>query len=297
MSLKDVLGQNKAVEILLNEIRNGSVKHSYIFCGIKGVGKKFTAIQFAKSLICKNTKDGFSCDACESCNKIEEKLHPDVVLVDFNYQQQLLDKKEATSISIDTIRHIKQLSMLSSYEGGYKVFIIDQAETLQREAANSLLKILEEPPERCVFVLVVSMLGVLPKTIISRCELIKFLPLNNNVLRQVLSKNELRSVKSVFGSVEEINFIEKLEENFRFNSIAEIQQVIDNLPQDKEFIKYFFFRLVEDFFFNKYKSSLQHNKFLDEIEFFLKNFRYNVDVRLLMETFLMRYSILCSKNL
>lgn len=297
MSLKDVLGQNKAVSILLNEIKNNTVKHSYIFFGIKGIGKKFTAIQFAKSLICKNVKDGLSCDICESCNKIEERLHPDVILVDFDYQKQLLDKKEITSISIDTVRHIKQLSMLSSYEGGYKVFIIDKAETLQREASNSLLKILEEPPERCVFILIVSMLGVLPKTIISRCELIKFLPLNNEILKQILSKSNLEIRKSIFGSIEEINFTDKLNQNLKFSSIAEIQQIIDNLSQDKAFVEYFFVRLIEEYFFNKYNTTFQHNKFLEEIEFFLKNFKYNVDIKLLMETFLMRYSMLCNKNL
>lgn len=294
MSLRNVLGQQKAVEILLNEVKNNNLKHSYIFYGIKGIGKKFTAFQFAKSILCNNTKDGLSCDICDICNKIDERIHPDVVLVDFDFQQQLFGKKEATSISIDTIRYIKEISILTSYEGGYKIFIIDQAETLQKEAANSLLKLLEEPPQKCVFILVVSMLGALPKTVISRCELIKFFPLNNLILKQI-SKNEICK-ESMFGSIEEIDFIKKVPQNFKFENINEIQQMIDNLPQDKDFIKYFFIRLTEDFIFNKYNCCEDHNKFLEEIEFFLKNFRYNIEYKLLLETFLLRYNTLCNSD-
>ncbi|MEN3014378.1 MAG: AAA family ATPase [Endomicrobiia bacterium] len=293
MSLKDVLGQSKAVEILVNEIKTGNVKHSYIFYGIKGIGKKFTALQFAKSLLCKNKEEFLSCDVCDICKKIDNNIHPDVILVDLEFQWRILEKKDTTTISIDTIRYIKQLSGLSSYEGNNKIFIIDQAETLQKEAANSLLKLLEEPPKNCIFILIVSMLGVLPKTIISRCELIKFLPLKNEILKKILNNH---SLKSVFGSAQEINFVDKITPELEFKSILEIQKTVEGF-QSKDAAEYFFMRVVEDFISRKDISSKTSQKFLEEIEFFLKSFRYNIDYKLLLETFLMRYSILCTKNL
>lgn len=298
MSLKNVLGQQHAVNILLNEIQNNTVKHSYIFYGVKGIGKKYTAVEFAKSLLCQNKTGGYSCDNCDDCIKISENTHPDVVLVDFDFQQQLLQKQQkSVSISIDTIRYIKQFCSLTRYSGVYKIVIIDHAETLQKDAANSLLKLLEEPPENCVVILITTSLGLLPKTIVSRCEQIKFFPLSKDVLSQILTFSKISS--AILGSVEEYKYIDQLENNvdINFSSLTEIQSYGEKIVQDKEFTEYFLIWLTENFLFPKFKVSSEWNKFLDEIESYIKQFRFNINYQILLETFLLRVTLLCNRNI
>jgi len=297
MSFKKILGQQQAVDILLNELRNNTVKHSYIFFGVKGVGKKSTAIEFAKSLLCQYKKDGYSCDICEDCKKVSENIHPDVILVDFDFQQRLLQKpQKSTTISIDTIRYIKQFCSLSKFCSSYKVVIIDHAETLQRDAANSLLKLLEEPPNNCVIILITTSLGLLPKTVVSRCELIKFLPLNKKVLSQILSLD--KNYLPVLGSVEECRYIERLNNiDINFFSLSDIQLCSEKIVEDKKFAEYFLVWYTENILLANFRNSEDWSKFLDEIESYIKQFRFNVNYQLLIETFLLKTSLLCNKNI
>jgi DNA polymerase III delta' subunit len=297
MSLKHVLGQQQAVNILLNEIQNNRVKHSYIFYGVNGVGKKCTAIQFSKSLICQNKNDGYSCDVCDDCIKISENIHPDVILVDFDFQQKLLQKpQKSVSISIDTIRYVKQFCGLTRYSGGYKVVIIDHAETLQRDAANSLLKLLEEPPENCVIILITTSLGLLPKTVISRCELIRFCPLNKDILSQILSIKT--NFSPIVGSVEEYKYVEQLNNiDTNFSSLSEIQLYSEKIVQDEDFAEYSLVWYTENNLLPKFKNSEEWNKFLDEFEGYIKQFRFNINYQLLIETFLVKAALLCNKNI
>jgi DNA polymerase III delta' subunit len=297
MSLKNILGQKQAVKILLNEIRTNNVKHSYVFYGVKGVGKKFTAIEFAKSLLCDKPNDGYSCDICSHCEKISNNSHPDVVVVDTDYQERLLGKMDKQkNIKIDTIRYIKEQAFLSPYFGKYKVFVIDQAETLQKEAANSLLKLLEEPPKNCVIILITASLGVLPKTVVSRCELIKFLPFTKEVLKNFF-KDETNEV--VFSSMEDIFYAKKvadLEMNLKNLSIYEIQNVAEELKKDKDLAKYFICKVINKSLSEGLKEEIY--EFISDVETYLKEFRYNIDIGLLIETILFRMrAVLCSKNL
>ncbi|MFN3550324.1 MAG: ATP-binding protein [Endomicrobiia bacterium] len=297
MSLKNVFGQKQAVDLLTNEIKTGNVKHSYIFYGIKGIGKKFTALEFAKTLLCEDKKDIHSCDECISCIKIKDNTHPDVFIIDSEYQEKLLDKVDKQkNIKIDTIRYIKEQASLSPYLGKYKIFIIDQAETLQKEAANSLLKLLEEPPKNCIIILVTSLLGILPKTIVSRCELVKFLPLSRDVIKNLVYNDIeifFNSMEDLFYSQRISKFLDILEKN---PSLAEIQNIADELKKDKELAKNFVAKITEKFLHQQYNNELFYD-FLKDIEFCLKEFRYNIDVGLLIETFLVKTRlILCNKS-
>lgn len=296
MSLKDILGQQQAVNLLINEIKTGNIKHSYIFYGIKGVGKKFTAIQFAKTLLCEDPQNNiYSCDKCTHCEKIENRMHPDVVIIDSEYQEKLLGKiDKQKNIKIDTIRYIKEQAGLSPYLDKYKIFIIDQAETLQKEAANSLLKLLEEPPENCIVIIVTAMLGVLPKTIISRCELVKFLPFSKDVIRDLFSDDR----EFIFNSTEDIVYSQKLS-NFLNNienlNLYEIQNIADELKKDKELAKNFLYRIAEKILKEKYDNESFYD-FLSELEFYLKEFKYNIDISLLIEAILVKTRLLCNKS-
>jgi DNA polymerase-3 subunit delta' len=190
MSLKDIIGQDNAVRMLLGILKRQKVASSYLFCGETGVGKKTAAIAFAKAVNCLSPRPPgpqFSedapvdaCDECESCTKIDAGVHPDFLLV----------SPEERLIRIDEIRMIDEALSYKPFEGRKKTVIIDDAETMNISAANAFLKTLEEPPEDSVIILVTSKADLLPATIRSRCSRINFPPLPTGSCRQVLEGKE-----------------------------------------------------------------------------------------------------------
>lgn len=195
MSFKDIVGQEKAVRLLLGILRRQKVASSYLFCGEAGVGKKTAAINFAKALNClsprspgpKFSDDGpvDACDECESCEKINAGVHPDFLLV----------SPEERLIRIEEIRMVDDALSYKPFEGRKKTVIVDDAETMNISAANAFLKTLEEPPEDSVIILVSSKPDLLPATIRSRCSRINFSPLPTDACLQVLSGKETDSEK------------------------------------------------------------------------------------------------------
>lgn len=190
MALKDVIGQEKAVNILLRTIQKGRIPSSYLFAGESGIGKKFTALNLAKALNClKNKKVTFyqeadhnlnqsvdACDECASCRKIDKGIYPDYLLIE----------PEGSQIRIDEIRAIDNFLSLKAFEGEKKIVIIDDAETMNQYAANAFLKTLEEPPEESLIMLISSNPDRLPDTIRSRCSRINFLPLSKEACKRVI---------------------------------------------------------------------------------------------------------------
>jgi len=162
-SFSQVIDQVQAKLVLQNAILTDRVSHAYIFSGPRGSGKTTLARILAKALNCPNRKDFEPCCTCESCVSIDKGNHPDVVELD-----------AASNRGIDEIRRIRDAVVFKPMMGLYKVYIIDEFHMLTREAFNALLKTLEEPPERVVFVLATTNLERVPPTIISRCQLIEF---------------------------------------------------------------------------------------------------------------------------
>lgn len=177
MSFSEIIGQDKPVEILKAYIDNSSLEGGYLFSGPEGIGKKMTALALAKRLNCLDARSD-SCGHCASCLKISNNQHPDVHLS--------LD--EEPQIKIEAIRQLQKEINLKSYEGEFKVFIIDNAHILTPEASNSLLKILEEPPKKSLIILVTDKPNLLFKTVISRCKILRFLPLEREALEEILKK-------------------------------------------------------------------------------------------------------------
>lgn len=155
----------------------GRLASSHLFIGPEGIGKRLTAITFAKALNCEAGQFN-SCDNCPSCLKIEKLQHADLHLVG-----------EAEATKIEDIRRLQKDISLKPYEAKVKVFIIDNAHNLTAEAANALLKILEEPTANSAIILISSKPALLFKTIISRCQIIKFSPLPRQELEVILKKD------------------------------------------------------------------------------------------------------------
>jgi len=177
MSFEEIRGQRRAIRILQNEVAAGSISGAYLFIGPDGVGKNLTALNFTKVLNCKEGKID-SCDRCSSCRKVDRLSHPDL---------RIIEPKE-DSIKIEQIRTLKREAACSLYEGKKKVWIIRDADKFTQEAANSLLKILEEPPPQVVIILISQTREKLLPTITSRCETIPFPPLSSSEIGQILKR-------------------------------------------------------------------------------------------------------------
>ncbi|KKM27135.1 hypothetical protein LCGC14_1577750 [marine sediment metagenome] len=174
---KNIKGQAQAIKILQKEIATSSISGAYLFSGPAGVGKTLSALTFAKALNCKKA-DIDSCDECSSCRKIEHHNHPDVRII----------APENDSIKIEQIRNLKREISYKLYEGRKKVWIIEEADKFGLAAANSILKILEEPPPQAVLILISQTKEGLLPTILSRCEIIRFFPLPLPEIEKIIAQ-------------------------------------------------------------------------------------------------------------
>jgi DNA polymerase-3 subunit delta' len=190
MSFKDIIGQTMAKNLITAQLKSKKIPHAYIFLGDSGVGRKKTALELAKALNCETNPGADPCGHCIPCNKITSGIHPDVQLINFALQAGL-DKKELEkqkSIKIDTIRYLQKEVFLRPSEGKWKIFIIEPAEKITIEAANSLLKTLEEPPAWTVIILLARHKENLPSTIVSRTQIVRFGQLDESVIKNYLIK-------------------------------------------------------------------------------------------------------------
>ncbi|MDQ7787923.1 MAG: DNA polymerase III subunit [Thermodesulfovibrionales bacterium] len=207
MALRDVIGQDRAVTILLKTIERERIPSSYLFTGDSGIGKKFTALNLAKTLNCltpssphltkggneqgyPKKREGYTgaldaCDECPSCKKITAGIHPDFLLI----------SPEGGQIRIEEIRAIDDVLALKAFEGRKKVVIVDDAEAMNPFAANAFLKTLEEPPQDSLIILISSSPDLLPDTIRSRCSTIRFAPLSDGACEEVLKKIMVRHLR------------------------------------------------------------------------------------------------------
>ena len=187
-----VIGHQKILDFLQKSIAKDKVSHGYLFWGPEKIGKKKVAIEFAKILQCQEAED--FCGVCKSCQDIEKGVHPDLAFIQAEQPSQ--------EIEISKIRDLKRTFSLSPYFGNYKIAIIDEAQNLNKEAANALLKTLEEPKGKAVLILISAFPHFLPKTINSRLQQIKFsfvpTQIMENSLRKInLDANQQREILKI----------------------------------------------------------------------------------------------------
>lgn len=214
VSFKDIKGQDSAINFLKGILKTGRISHAYIFLGPRGIGRKLTALNFAKALNClledgeapcgPSVNSGFDpeqrrriegCGQCVSCKRIGAANHPDVLLIEKDgasiktlRQAQSLYPGRSREIKIGSIREVIRLAGLKPYEARKKVFIIDDSASMNAESSNALLKTLEEPPADSIFILIAESLDSLLATIVSRCTVVKFFPLDRNEVKEILTK-------------------------------------------------------------------------------------------------------------
>ncbi len=173
----EIVGQDHVKKILSKAIEEGRVSHAYIFAGPRGTGKTTTARILAKALNCERREGYEPCGECHACRSIDEGTFMDVVELD-----------AASNRGIDEIRRIRDSASYRPIEGKFRVYIIDEFHMLTREAFNALLKTLEEPPEHVVFILATTDLEKVPPTIVSRCQVLEFRNLPDDLIVERLKK-------------------------------------------------------------------------------------------------------------
>ena len=185
MTFQRILGQDQPQRIIQNALQNNGLSHAYLFYGPESIGKKLTALEFAKALNCEVSGPKDSCDTCPSCHKIDHRLHPDFFLLE---PEKSSPSARDAVIKVEEIRELQKKLAYLPYEGKTKVAIIDGAETMNPQAANTLLKTLEEPPSVTVLILITSNPYRLLPTIVSRCQGVKFHPLSTDEVKTVLQR-------------------------------------------------------------------------------------------------------------
>ncbi len=166
-----VVGQSRAVSLLQRGLAEGSLAHAYLLSGPRQVGKMTLALELARALNCEAKE--IPCGRCLACEKIASGKHADVQVIGLSQTGRDDGDRLHKEIGIDQIREMQKQVSLPPFEGRCKVFIIDGAEALSSEAANSLLKTLEEPVGRVLFLLLTLDGGLLPPTVVSRCQHLK----------------------------------------------------------------------------------------------------------------------------
>jgi len=172
---ENIIGNERNKETLKNIIQKGNVSHSYIFSGQEGIGKYLFAREFAKGILCLDGKNR-PCGKCKSCLEMENSNNPDFFELN----------ADGNSIKIDQIRNINKKVLEKPIVSKRKVYIINDADLMTKEAQNSLLKTLEEPPEYVIIILVASNDNMFLNTIKSRCIKISFNKLTDDDLERVL---------------------------------------------------------------------------------------------------------------
>lgn len=299
----DVKGQKRAVNLLMSHLKNDNLSHSYLFIGKEGTGKEFIAKEFAGYILCDNAKG----DDCDSCIKYEKGIHPDFFYID-----------GAGGIKINQIREVIERINLTPSLSKRKVLLITKAENIGIEAANALLKTLEEPPADSVIVITTKSEKRLPETIISRSQLIKLNVISEEDIKEALksefSKKDVDEVISIAeGSIgkakkllsdkkhlkEKKEIITDIEILFKSKSVIEKFNVLNKYDKKKN-LKVFF-DIYSRVIFNSIYSeilekevglsslvpesvSLPRKKVIgNKILKIYRNLDYNVSLRIAME--------------
>ncbi|MGM0378789.1 MAG: ATP-binding protein [Bacillota bacterium] len=178
MSFDQIYGHKKNIQLFKKKLKNNSISHSYIFEGKEGIGKKLFAINLIKAILCKNNIEN-PCEECISCQKINHLNHPDIKII----------KPDGNSIKNKQIKDFQNFLRFKPNESEYKFILIDDSEKLTKSAQNTILKVLEEPPDYAKILFITKNVNILLDTIISRGQVINFKPLNDKEISKYINEN------------------------------------------------------------------------------------------------------------
>lgn len=191
----DLYGQDEPEMALLNAYKSGRMHHGWILSGQAGIGKATLAYRFARFVLTHGDSGSVQVQAAQSLEMpetskvarlIAAQSHPDVFVLRRNWNEKT--KKLRTEIQVDDTRNLVHMFQSTASAGGWRVAIIDAAEDLNTNSANALLKMLEEPPPRCIFLIISHEAGRLLPTIRSRCRMLPMRALENDIVAKLLAE-------------------------------------------------------------------------------------------------------------
>lgn len=188
-----ICGHRNIVHFLEQSIKNDHLAHAYLFIGPAGVGKQAVAKEFIASIFCQGGGDIIPCGECLHCGQLGRGLHPDVYIIKKSVDEKTGKFKK--DIIIDQIRDLKNRLQQATLLNSYKVALIPEVQYLNINAANALLKVLEEPTPKTVLILIADNINTLPRTIVSRCQILKFLPVSAKEIEEYLISGGLAEVE------------------------------------------------------------------------------------------------------
>jgi len=220
VAFENIIGNEKNKELLLSAIQKNNVLHSYLFIGEDGIGKSIFAQEFAKMILCKGASNK-PCGNCKSCIEFNGDSHPDFTKI---------EPEDGKSIKIEQVRFLQQKIAEKPVTSSKKVYIIENSETMTREAANCLLKTLEEPPNYAILILLTSNESKLLTTIKSRCMKLYFMPIPEEQILSYLKENGLDTemtenmIKSSQGSIGKALKISEEKQQY-----LQLEEIVNNL--------------------------------------------------------------------
>jgi DNA polymerase III subunit delta' len=179
MSLADIKDQGVPLRLLRNILKQNRVPNGLLFWGPEGVGKRYTAMEMAKAVNCKEV-EGDACDQCLSCRRISSGNHPDV--------KTIAPSGKIRNIGVDTVDFITELAAYRPFESEWRIVLIQDVDRMRAEAQNHFLKTLEEPPSKTAFILQTAFPQRLLPTVRSRCQPVRFGSLKPETVAQILQR-------------------------------------------------------------------------------------------------------------
>ncbi len=216
---KNVLGNEKVRDLLVNSVRENKVSHSYLFVGTEGIGKSLIAKEFAKMILCTK-KDNVYCDVCKSCIEFDTANNPDFKVIE----------PDGNSLKIEQIREFQSKVTEKPIISDRKVYIINDSDKMTPEAQNCLLKTLEEPPEFVTIILIGSSESDFLTTIKSRCMILHFNKISNEEIQGFLEQkyqskiNSKIMIEAFQGSIGKAILMKEKQEEYE-----KIEYIINNL--------------------------------------------------------------------
>lgn len=269
MSYRNIIGNERNKEVLEQLVKENKISNAYIFIGQESIGKLLFAKEFAKAILCSNTTK--PCDNCKSCIGFETSNNPDFIMVNPN----------GNNIKIEQIRELTKAVYEKPIISNRKVYIINDSDLMTKEAQNSLLKTLEEPPEYVTIILIASNENQFLPTIKSRCTKIYFNKLQDEELKLVLNQqyNYIDLPKVILdianGSVKkaielkdkekEYESIQKMFSNLENINIIDFITCKEELFNDKEEINGIL-EYINLIFFNKVKINIKYVECMKIVE-------------------------------
>ena len=238
MSFEKIIGNDDNKKLLENTVRRNNVLHSYLFFGTEGIGKKVFAKEFSKMILC-NSEDEKPCNKCKSCIEFDSNNNPDFFVIE----------PDGSSIKIEQIRQMQKSILEKPIESNKKVYIINDAETMTKEAQNCMLKTLEEPQDFIVIILIASNENNILPTVKSRCTKVFFRNLDDaDIIKYVNEKNSGIDInkdilKLCNGSILKAEFVIQ-----KIDILDKIKDFVMNIDRQNELV---FFQNNQLFYDNK----------------------------------------------